>query len=456
MNCSRSGSLAAICMFVLPAFMPDPGFCQQVTSASAAVLTLDEAVALALLNNRQVRIKQLAVDKTEDQISAARTLRLPRFNLYTLGAQQLSNIDFRFEEGVFGTFPGIGPVPGKDTNISTGRKPTLLIIGQITEPLSQQYQIGLNLKLLKTSREIAGEQLRLEQQSTVNNVKRAYYAILQTQSALQTADETIQLYRELDRVTGDYVAQRVALKSENLEVKTRLAKAEYDALTLADQLATQKQQLNSLLGRDINAEFAVPSAPEPGAFEADLTAARSRALDKRPEVIEARLKLKQAEMDRRVKKSEFIPEVSASFNYISPQSFGGIIPKNIVSAGIVFSWEIFDWGKKKRELDEKSKTVEQARAGLEEAENLVLIDVNSKHRKFQQARLQLHIAQLAQETARENLRVTTNRHRLEAALLSDVLQRQAALADADQQYSQAVLSFWTARADFEKAMGEDK
>lgn len=455
MNCSRSASAAVICLFGLLLANPDAASCQ-VDSTPGAALTLEQAVDLALQNNRQVRIKRLSVDRTEDRISAARTLRLPKFNLYTLGAQQLSNIDFRFEQGVFGTFPGIGPVPDQDTNISTGRRPTFLIIGQVTEPLSQQYQIGLNVELLKTSREIAREQLRLEEQATVNNVKRAYYAILQTQSALRTAEETIKLYRELDRLTGDYVAQRVALKSENLEVKTRLAKAEYDALTLGDQLATQKQQLNNLLGRDINEEFAVPAAPGAAEFEPDLTAARSRALERRPEVMEARLKLKQAEIERRVKKSEFIPEISANFNYISPQNFGGIIPKSIVSGGIVFSWEIFDWGKKKRELDEKSKAVEQARAGLREAENFVLIDLNSKHRKLQQSRLQLRIAELAQETARENLRVTTNRHRLQAALLSDVLQTQTALADADQQYRQAVLSFWTARADFEKATGEDK
>jgi outer membrane protein TolC len=445
-----------ICLLALLLFNPEVTTCQQVDSTSGGALTLDQAVALALESNRQVRIKQLAVDKVEDQLAAARTLRLPMFNLYTLGSQQLSNIDFRFEKGVFGTFPGIGPVPDKDTNISTGRKPTLLIIGQVTEPLSQQFKIGLNIKLLKTSREIAREQLRLEQQSAINSVKRAYYAILQTQSALQTAEEMIKLYRELDRVTGDYVAQRVALKSENLDVKTRLAKAEYNALTLVDQLATQKQQLNSLIGRDIHTDFTVPETPEPAEFETDLTAARPRALERRPEIKEARLKLEQAEIDRKVKKSEFIPEVSASFNYISPQGFGSIIPKSIVSAGIVFSWEIFDWGKKRRELDEKSKTVEQARAGVQEAENLVLIDVNSKHRRLQQSRLQLRIAQLAQETARENLRVTTNKYQLQAALLSDVLQTQTSLADANQQYQQAVLSFWTAKADFEKAVGEDK
>jgi len=36
----------------------------------------------------------------------------------------------------------------------------------------------------------------------------------------------VRLYRELEGVTGDYVARPVSLKSDSLEVKTRLAKAE--------------------------------------------------------------------------------------------------------------------------------------------------------------------------------------------------------------------------------------
>jgi outer membrane protein TolC len=454
MNSKRAVSPIAIFLFTLLLADPQTASCQQTDPDGS--LTLAQAVGLALQNNRQLRIKELSVNKAEDQLSAARTTRLPKFNLYTLGSQQLSKIDFTFEQGVFGTFPGIGPVPDKDTRISTAQKPTFLIVGQITEPISQHYQIGLNLKLLDTSREIAKEQLRAEQQTVVNDVKRAFYAILQTQSTLQTAEENIKLYRELDRVTGDYVAQRVALKSQNLDVKTRLAKAEYDALTLLDQLAIQKQQLNNLLGRDINMEFSVSAVLEPTGFETDLVAAKSQALTRRPEITEARLKLKQAELDRRIKKSEYIPEISASFNYISPQNFGSLIPKSIMSVGLVFSWEVWDWGKRRRELDEKSRTVEQAKTSVVEAENAVLMDLNSKHRKLQQTRLQLRIAQLAQETARENLRVSTNKYQVQAALLSDVLQTQTALADANTQYQQAVLSYWTAKADFAKATGEDK
>ena len=107
-------------------------------------------------------------------------------------------------------------------------------------------------------------------------------------------------------------------------------------------------------------------------------------------------------------------------------------------------------------MADNRKTVEQANNGLHEAESLVLIDVSDKFRKLQRTRQALVVAQLAQETAREGLRVNTNKYKLTAALMSDVLQSQATLAEANHQYQQALLGYWTAKAEFEKALGEEK
>lgn len=434
---------------------PLTAWCQQPDSPSGETLTLEQAVALALRDNRQVRNAALEVEKSADQLAAARTRRLPEFKFSVLGTQLLTPIDFRFEKGAFGTYPDIGPIPDKDTAISTPRRPTAVISGEINQPLSQLYRIGLNIKQLGIGREIASQQARLQQQTVINDVKRSYYAILQTQSALRAAEESIRLNQELDRVTGEYVLQRVALKSEHLDVKTRLAKSEYDALTLRDQLASQKEQLNQLLGRDVRTEFHVNPAPEVGGDEVDLVAARERALARRPEIQEARLKVKQAEVDRRAKKSEYIPDVSLTFRYLSPQNVN-FVPRHIASVGVLVSWEPFDWGRKRRELAEKNNIIEQARIGLREAESVALIDVNSKYRKLQQARQLLGIGRLTQEAAREQARVMTNRYAAQAALLKDALHAQTSLVEADHQYQQALLSFWTAKADFEKALGGDQ
>src|SRR5262249_33486286 len=116
----------------------------------------------------------------------------------------------------------------------------------------------------------------------------------------------------------------------------------------------------------------------------------------------------------------------------------------------------FDWGRKRHEMAEIRKSIRQAQTSLRETESQVLIEVGDKYRKLRQSRQMLITAQLAQETARGNVRVYNARFAAQEALLKDVLQSQAALDEANNQHEQALISFWTARADFEKAIGEDQ
>jgi outer membrane protein TolC len=225
---------------------------------------------------------------------------------------------------------------------------------------------------------------------------------------------------------------------------------------LSNQLATQKEQLNSLLGRDVGTMFEVAGVPELVSVETDLVAARKFALERRPELQQARLVVEQATLDRRIKKSEYIPDVSAGFTYLTPRNYAAVIPKNFANVGVVVSWEFFDWGRKKHQLSEKDKAVEQAKDGLKETEDKVLIDVGDKLRKLQQSGQALQVARLAETSAKENLRVNTGKYKFQAVMLSDVLQSQASLAESSHEYQQALLAFWTAKAEFEKSLGEDK
>ena len=49
-------------------------------ATASAVLTLDEAIALALRDNRQVKNSQLGVGKAQDDFAATRTYRLPKLS----------------------------------------------------------------------------------------------------------------------------------------------------------------------------------------------------------------------------------------------------------------------------------------------------------------------------------------------------------------------------------------
>ncbi len=324
------------------------------------------------------------------------------------------------------------------------------------QPITQQSCIGLAIGAVKLARDEEQQKVRTEEQSLVNNVKKTYYGILQSESALENVRDEVKSYRELDRVTGEFVLQQVVLKADYLQVQTRLARAEYEAVDLTNRLSTQKEQLNKLLGRNVLTDFSVRPVADATVFEYDISASRRRALEQRPELSEARLRLEQAKLDKRLKKSEYIPDVSVGFTSVALRNFDDVVPKNIASVGVLMSWEPFDWGRKKRQLAEKGKTIEQAENALKETEDQILIEVGDKFRRLQQTQQALRVAHLSQDAEREALRVTQRRYGFEAALLTEVLQSQAKLADANNQYQQALLSFWTAKAELEKALGQEK
>jgi outer membrane protein len=421
---------------------------------AARVLTLEDAVSLAQTNNRLVKNAQLSVSMSDDQIAEARTYRFPSLNLYALGSQLLTPVDFTFKRGAFGSFPGIGPVPATDTKIHTPLRPTFYALTQFSQPLSQQYKFGLNIKLAKLAKLVDEQKLRAEKQSVTSQVKQTYYAILRTQSSLASSEENLKFDRELDRTTEQYLAEKTALKSDSMDVKAKIAQEEYNNLMLRNSLASQKEQLNDFLGRDIRTDFSVAEVPEATMIEASLDAAQAQALSARPELAEARLTVQQAELNRRISKTQYIPDVSLAVNNLSLTNVN-LLPSNVATAGVLITWDPIDWGRRKHELAAASKTIEQSKNSANETEAQILVEVAAKFRKLGETRALLHATTLQRDAEREKLRVVMNQFEQKTALLKDVLQQKMSLETVTNQYNQALLSFWTAKADFEKSLGEE-
>lgn len=65
------------------------------------------------------------------------------------------------------------------------------------------------------------------------------------------------------------------------------------------------------------------------------------------------------------------------------------------------------------------------------------------------------VSESARDAAQQKLREVTNKYQEQSVLLRDVLQQQATTASALDSYQQALLGFWSAKADFEKSLGEE-
>ena len=424
-------------------------------SDESPVLTLDDAVSIALTNNRLVKNSVLEAQKYNFRLSTARTRRLPQFQFAILGGELMHPFDFTFDQGVFGNYPGVGPIPGTKTEIRNPARFTTYTTGSLDEPVTQQYKIGLGIHLAELSRLIALEDVRAERQRIAAEVRSAYFELVATQAAVQAASESVKTLEEAQRVTREYILQKAVLRSDALDVDARLAKTQYDLSVAENGLATQREHLNQLLGRDISTSFRVDASPEQDlSSEVSIEQVRKKASQNRPELREAQLKEKQAEYDRRLAKADYIPDLSLSVRYQGLYNVN-VLPTNVGVAGFYLSWEPFDWGRRRNNVAEKSRAIDQARNGFHETETQIAVEVGAKYRKWQEAALLLKATRTGHEATAEQFRVTTIKYKEQAALIKDVLQAQAFNSGASFQYQQALSSYWTAFAELRRAMGEE-
>ena len=423
-------------------------------TASPPVLTIDDAVAAAMKGNRRVQSSVLDVSRAGEGTADIKTQRLPHFQVYALGGEALRSIDFTIPQGVLGNYPGIGPIPAQNSKITTPRTFTGLVLGQATQPLSQLWKVHLAVLESQIGEELARESLRRQRQDTAHSVRDLYYQIAETQTQFASAEANIKYLVDLQAETDRNLAEQTALKGDSLAVKAKLSRQRYQLLTLRDSLQSQKESLNQLLGRDLNSEFSVEVQPVPGDAEIDIAVARQEALSQRAEIREARLQTKRAEVQVRRQRAEYIPDFSAAFTYFALPNVS-FLPKNVLQAGFLLQWQPFDWGQKRHKIASLKDSVKQAALTGNDAEEQVVVDVKARFRKLAEARALLDTSALTQEAEREKMRVVTNRYGEKAALLSDVLQQEAAVVQADANYQNALAAFWSAKASFDYALGRN-
>jgi len=239
-----------------------------------------------------------------------------------------------------------------------------------------------------------------------------------------------------------------------LTVKAELAKATYQLTMIEDTLADGKATLNRLLGRNVQTEFAVEPVPATFPEQEDLSAARATALEHRPEVKLAANRVRQAKLSTRSEKSHYIPDIAIQASYFSPANIN-FLPQNIGSVGALLTWQPWDWGEKRHKVRQAVLAEQQAELSVEDTREQILLEVNSNFRHLREARAHLAVAEAIRDAETEKLRNQKEAYSQQAILLSDLLKQQASLADAESQYHQAVLGYWSARADFQKSLGEE-
>jgi len=420
----------------------------------ARPLTLEEAVSLARSHNRELKQARLEIHKQKEAFSEAKTQLYPRFDTYFLASELLTPLDFTIRSATFGNFPATGPIPAKDSKIHTPARPVAITSVTATQPLTQLFRIDLSIKEQKLGAELSQQSYFEREQGLVNEVRRAYYAILQSQSELESQRALLAYLEELQQLTGRRLQQEAVLKADSLRITAQRTKASYQLVVIQDTLADQKEALNHLLGRDLQAEFTVEMVPASLPEESSLPEARKSAIEMRPEIKAETIKKERATLETKIEKTRYIPDISIQANYATTSNIS-FLPQNVGAVGVLLTWQPWDWGQKRHNIAQKVDAEKQAQLSIDNVRDQVLQEVDSSFRRLREARELLTAAQAARDAEAEKLRNQTDAYSRQTVLLSDLLQQHSSVASAEDQYRQGLLAFWRARADFERALGEE-
>ena len=215
---------------------------------------------------------------------------------------------------------------------------------------------GKNINQLRSDR-LTEQQAELDIEETSNSIQeeiaKVYIQALYTNEAINVNKESLEASKKNEERGQKMVEVGSLSKAELAQLTAQRATDEYNLVDIETKLAKYIVQLKQLLELldDTGFDIAIPATPDEQALAPipDLLSVYERSLQVRPEIKNADLGVKQADLDIKIARANYMPTVSltggVSTNTSSPNSikWGQQMKANFdLSAGVGVTVPIFD------------------------------------------------------------------------------------------------------------------
>lgn len=272
-----------------------------VTSNAQNVWSLQKCIDYALENNIQIKQQQLNTNYIENQVSQAKSNRLPNLNA------QLGN-DYSFGRSLTydNTYQNVNSM-----SLSGGANTNVTIFNGFTlnnEVKRQELDLQASFKDLEKAKD-----------DIMLNIARSYLEILFNEEITAVSEAQIEITKQQINRTQQLVDAGSLAKGALLEIQAQMAREELQLVN--DQNTTQLAYLTlyQFLDLPIAEHFKIekPVLPE---VKANTSMANSldvfdNAMNSRPEIIAAQLRVKSAEKQLEIAKGNRYPTLSFGANY---------------------------------------------------------------------------------------------------------------------------------------------
>lgn len=413
-------------------------------------LTLSEAVNYALKHKSDAVNAHLDVENSEYMIDEVRANALPQLN---------------FEGGL--TYNPIlqetaMEFMGESMVIAMGRPWQSTAVVAFNQQLFNQ-SVFTGLKAAKTTREFYKINAELTEEQVIEKVANSYFEVYKTKSQLETMERTIKNTTKVRDVIQSLHDTGLAKKIDLDRTTVALNNLKSAYQQLSNALNLQENALKYLIGMDINQEISLPDIT----FEVrnNILVDESITVDNRTEI---KLLEKQSELlvlNQKATKAQTYPSLSLSANYgylgIGDEfpwfrSYPGAYWSDFASIGLNLRIPLFNGGAVRAKT--KQTQIEIEKLEVTKNDTRLALDL-----ALQNAITQLNNSLITLSTQEENVNLAKdvlenveNNYKSGLATLTDLLDAETSYADAQNNYTSALLDYKLAEVQLIKAKGELK
>lgn len=469
------------------------------SSYAQQIFTLDSCRALALANNKELRISQEKVNAAHYEKKAAFTNYLPKIDLTggymrtqkeisllsdeqkqsisnigtTAGAQLQEQIkQLAASDPVLGSLlqPLQGVIPGLTAGLNgvgqglvdafrTDTRNMTVGAATLTQPLFMGGKIIAYNKITKYAERLAESQHATGMQDLILQTDQVYWQIISLVNKKKLAENFLELVQKLDSDVDKMIKEGVATKADGLSVKVKVNEAEMMLTQVDNGLNLSKMLLCQLCGLPLETDFqladeSMKDLPLPNTYtEANV----STALSNREELKSLELASEIYRQKVNVVRADFLPSVALTANYLvtNPSLVNGFENKfrGMWAAGIVVKIPVFHWGEGIYKVKAAKAEANIARYKLEDIKEKVELQVTQNSYKVNESTKKLALAEKNMEKAEENLRYANLGFKEGVIPTSNVLEAQTAWFSAQSGKIDAQIDVKMSELYLNKSMG---
>lgn len=411
-------------------------------------LTLKDAINFAIENNVKLRKSRLDIDGGKYKTQEIRAQALPQIS---------GNVGSTYN-------PVIGQLVFQDQKITIGKTWNSTAGIQLNQQLFDK-QVFTGLQAAKTSENYYQLTANLTEEEIIELVANNYYQVLVSRQMLGVSDNNIKNVKIAEKIIGDQYTNGLAKKIDVDRIKVKLTNLETKRQETLNTIAQLENQLKFSMGMPIATAITLP-AEEINQTEVLPALADTLNMSDRTEIRLLGIRKDLQILQRKAYLAEYYPTLSLSANYVGTgqsDRFGflnsnnsGAIYYPASAIGLTLKVPIFNGFATRSRARQATIEIRKADEDIRESKN-------SLNQAYENAKIQLRNNintikfQRANVTlAQEIYTSTQNNYNNGLATLTDLLDTEDALTEAQNSYTQALLNYKIAEIQLIKSNGNLK